>query len=163
MNRAFAIIPLVALVALIGVAIFLLTREGERFNQALLERSRERVMRLGAFSQVQIAASSLGGEEDAVIEVKVVETPRTVEIEPAPSERNLRGRGQFLRMRNVARPAPSNAAPAKDEAPATLRVAAGLSVFWDSPFGPVQFDFAQPISVEAEAESGSARKQVGEG
>jgi cytochrome c biogenesis protein CcmG, thiol:disulfide interchange protein DsbE len=30
MNRAFAIIPLIALVALVGVAIFLLTREGER-------------------------------------------------------------------------------------------------------------------------------------
>jgi cytochrome c biogenesis protein CcmG/thiol:disulfide interchange protein DsbE len=29
-NRAFAIIPLIALVALVGVAIFLLTREGER-------------------------------------------------------------------------------------------------------------------------------------
>ncbi len=30
MNRAFAIIPLIALAALVGVAIFLLTREGER-------------------------------------------------------------------------------------------------------------------------------------
>ncbi|QGZ95371.1 DsbE family thiol:disulfide interchange protein [Terricaulis silvestris] len=30
MNRAFATIPLIALVALVGVAIFLLTREGER-------------------------------------------------------------------------------------------------------------------------------------
>jgi len=31
---------------------------------------------------------------------------------------------------------------------ASLRVAAGISVFWDSPFGPVQFDFAQPLQYE---------------
>ncbi len=31
---------------------------------------------------------------------------------------------------------------------ATLRAAAGLSVFWDSPFGPVQFDFSQPLAKE---------------
>jgi outer membrane protein insertion porin family len=31
---------------------------------------------------------------------------------------------------------------------ASLRVAAGVSVFWDSPFGPVQFDFAQPLEHE---------------
>ncbi|MBK6704341.1 MAG: BamA/TamA family outer membrane protein [Caulobacteraceae bacterium] len=31
---------------------------------------------------------------------------------------------------------------------ASLRVAAGVSVFWDSPFGPVQFDFAQPLQYE---------------
>ncbi|MET0181584.1 MAG: outer membrane protein assembly factor BamA [Caulobacterales bacterium] len=29
-----------------------------------------------------------------------------------------------------------------------LRAAAGLSLYWDSPFGPVQFDFAQPIQSE---------------
>jgi outer membrane protein insertion porin family len=31
---------------------------------------------------------------------------------------------------------------------ASLRAAAGVSVFWDSPFGPVQFDFAQPLQNE---------------
>ncbi|MBC7770210.1 MAG: outer membrane protein assembly factor BamA [Phycisphaerales bacterium] len=31
---------------------------------------------------------------------------------------------------------------------ASLRVAAGVSVFWDSPFGPVQFDFAYPLQYE---------------
>jgi outer membrane protein insertion porin family len=30
----------------------------------------------------------------------------------------------------------------------SLRAAAGVSVFWDSPFGPVQFDFAQPLEFE---------------
>ncbi|MEM9668612.1 MAG: outer membrane protein assembly factor BamA [Pseudomonadota bacterium] len=30
-----------------------------------------------------------------------------------------------------------------------LRAAAGLSVFWDSPFGPIRFDFAQVIADEA--------------
>ncbi|MBX9745460.1 MAG: BamA/TamA family outer membrane protein, partial [Hyphomonadaceae bacterium] len=31
---------------------------------------------------------------------------------------------------------------------ASLRAVAGLSVFWDSPFGPVQFDFAYPLQNE---------------
>jgi outer membrane protein insertion porin family len=31
---------------------------------------------------------------------------------------------------------------------ASLRAAAGVSIFWDSPFGPVQFDFAQPLEYE---------------
>ena len=31
---------------------------------------------------------------------------------------------------------------------ASLRASAGLTVYWDSPFGPVQFDFAQPLSYE---------------
>jgi outer membrane protein insertion porin family len=31
---------------------------------------------------------------------------------------------------------------------ASLRAAAGLSIFWDSPFGPVQFDFSQPLAKE---------------
>ncbi len=30
----------------------------------------------------------------------------------------------------------------------SLRAAAGVSVFWDSPFGPVQFDFSQPLQYE---------------
>jgi outer membrane protein insertion porin family len=30
----------------------------------------------------------------------------------------------------------------------SIRAAAGVSVFWDSPFGPVQFDFAQPLQYE---------------
>jgi outer membrane protein insertion porin family len=29
-----------------------------------------------------------------------------------------------------------------------LRAAAGVSVFWDSPFGPVQFDFSTPLAYE---------------
>lgn len=29
-----------------------------------------------------------------------------------------------------------------------LRAAAGVSIFWDSPFGPVQFDFSQPFAFE---------------
>lgn len=30
----------------------------------------------------------------------------------------------------------------------SLRASAGVSIFWDSPFGPVQFDFAQPLAYE---------------
>ena len=31
----------------------------------------------------------------------------------------------------------------------SLRASAGVSVFWDSPFGPVEFDFADPFKYEA--------------
>lgn len=31
---------------------------------------------------------------------------------------------------------------------ASLRASAGVSIFWDSPFGPVRFDFSRPISRE---------------
>ena len=31
---------------------------------------------------------------------------------------------------------------------ASLRASAGLSVFWDSPFGPIRFDFAQILRKE---------------
>jgi outer membrane protein insertion porin family len=30
----------------------------------------------------------------------------------------------------------------------SLRGSAGVSVFWDSPFGPVQFDFSYPFAKE---------------
>ena len=30
----------------------------------------------------------------------------------------------------------------------SLRASVGVSVFWDSPFGPVQFDFAKPVAYE---------------
>ena len=40
----------------------------------------------------------------------------------------------------------SNRIVVEDEA--SLRAVAGVSVFWDSPFGPVQFDFSQPLAHE---------------
>ncbi len=43
----------------------------------------------------------------------------------------------------------------KDDA--SLRAAAGLSVFWDSPFGPVQFDFSHPLAKEDYDQSKSFR------
>ena len=43
----------------------------------------------------------------------------------------------------------------KDDA--SLRAAAGLSIFWDSPFGPVQFDFSQPLAKEDYDKSKSFR------
>lgn len=39
----------------------------------------------------------------------------------------------------------------------TLRASAGVSIFWDSPFGPVQFDFAQPFAREDYDETKSFR------
>jgi outer membrane protein insertion porin family len=31
---------------------------------------------------------------------------------------------------------------------ASIRASAGVSVFWDSPFGPVRFDFSKPLAKE---------------
>ena len=36
----------------------------------------------------------------------------------------------------------------KTEDEASLRAAAGISIFWDSPFGPIRFDFSQILAKE---------------
>ena len=36
----------------------------------------------------------------------------------------------------------------KTEDEASLRAAAGVSIFWDSPFGPIRFDFSQILAKE---------------
>ena len=36
----------------------------------------------------------------------------------------------------------------RTEDEASLRAAAGISIFWDSPFGPIRFDFSQILASE---------------
>ncbi len=86
--------------------------EGDAFNRILLERSRLNVRRLGFFKDVKIEELEGSRPDSAVVRVKVQEQP-TGELsfgagfsstdkwlfEFSVSERNFRGRGQFLRLR----------------------------------------------------------------
>jgi outer membrane protein insertion porin family len=86
--------------------------EGDSFNQVLLERSRARVRALGFFKEVEITDKPGSQADRAEVEVKVEEEP-TGELafaagfsstdaflfDVAVTQRNLRGRGQLLRVR----------------------------------------------------------------
>jgi len=86
--------------------------EGDAFNQALLNVSRARVGRLGFFEDVEIEPFQGSQEDRARVQVSVTEQPTgelafgagfsstdAFLIDFSISERNLRGRGQFLRLR----------------------------------------------------------------
>ncbi len=86
--------------------------EGDAFNRVLLDRSRSRIRSLGFFKNVEIEETEGSQPDRAVVDVKV-EEDTTGELAFAAgfsstdnflfdisvSERNLRGRGQFLRLR----------------------------------------------------------------
>ncbi len=86
--------------------------EGDAFNRVLLERSKQRLQALGFFKTVEIEEREGSQPDRSVVEVKV-EEESTGELSFAAgysssdsflfdasiSERNLRGRGQFLRLR----------------------------------------------------------------
>lgn len=86
--------------------------EGDAFNRVLLDRSRSRIRSLGFFKNVEITETEGSQPDRAVVDVKVQEDT-TGELafaagfsstdnflfDVSVSERNLRGRGQFLRLR----------------------------------------------------------------
>jgi outer membrane protein insertion porin family len=86
--------------------------EGDAFNRVLLDRSRSRIRSLGFFKNVEIEETEGSQPDRAVVDVKV-EEDTTGELafaagfsstdnflfDVSVSERNLRGRGQFLRLR----------------------------------------------------------------
>lgn len=86
--------------------------EGDAFNRVLLDRSRARIRALGFFKEVEIEEREGSEPDRAIVEVKVQEDT-TGELAFAAgfsstdnflfdisvSERNLRGRGQFVRLR----------------------------------------------------------------
>lgn len=86
--------------------------EGDAFNRVLLDRSRARIRALGFFKDVEIEEREGTEPDRAIVEVKV-EEDTTGELAFAAgfsstdnflfdisvSERNLRGRGQFVRLR----------------------------------------------------------------
>jgi outer membrane protein insertion porin family len=86
--------------------------EGDAFNQVLLNASRSRVGRLGFFSDVEIEPVQGTAPDRAQVQVQVTEQPTgelafgvgfsstdAFLVDFSISERNLRGRGQFLRFR----------------------------------------------------------------
>jgi outer membrane protein insertion porin family len=86
--------------------------EGDAFNRVLLDRSRSRVLALGFFKDVKVEEAP-GTEPDRSVVNVTVEEESTGELafaagfsstenflfDVSVSERNLRGRGQFLRLR----------------------------------------------------------------
>jgi outer membrane protein insertion porin family len=85
--------------------------EGDSFNRILIERSQAQIRRLGFFKEVEITERAGSQPDRAIVEVKVEEQP-TGELafaagfsstdsflfEVNVTQRNLRGRGQFLRL-----------------------------------------------------------------
>ncbi|MCR6643295.1 MAG: outer membrane protein assembly factor BamA [Terricaulis sp.] len=86
--------------------------EGDAFNRVLLDRSRQRIQALGFFSSVTVE-DRLGSQPDRGVVTVAVAEESTGELAFAAgfsstenllfdlsiTERNLRGRGQFLRLR----------------------------------------------------------------
>jgi len=86
--------------------------EGDAFNQALMNISRSRVGQLGFFEDVQVEPIQGSGPDRAQIQVNVTEqhtgelalgagfsSTDSFLLDFSITERNLRGRGQFLRLR----------------------------------------------------------------
>ncbi len=86
--------------------------EGDAFNRVLLDRSRQRIQALGFFKDVKVEETD-GSEPDRSVVTVTVEEESTGELafaagysstenflfDASITERNLRGRGQFLRLR----------------------------------------------------------------
>tara|TARA_R110000868_G_scaffold232835_4_gene486488 strand:- start:17675 stop:20038 length:2364 start_codon:yes stop_codon:yes gene_type:complete len=86
--------------------------EGDAFNQVLVDRSRNNIRRLGFFEEVELEETPGSAPDRARVRVQVTEQPTgelafgagfsstdSFLIDFSISERNLRGRGQFLRFR----------------------------------------------------------------
>jgi outer membrane protein insertion porin family len=86
--------------------------EGDAFNQVLIDRSRNNVRRLGFFEEVELVETPGSAPDRARVQVSVTEQPTgelafgagfssadAFLVDLSISERNLRGRGQFLRLR----------------------------------------------------------------
>ena len=86
--------------------------EGDAFNQVLVDRSRNNIRRLGFFEDVTIEETPGSSPDRARVRVQVTEQPTgelafgagfsstdSFLVDLSISERNLRGRGQFLRFR----------------------------------------------------------------
>ncbi len=85
--------------------------EGDAFNRALLDRSRNLVRRLGFFKEVEIKEQAGSKPDRAIVTVEVEEQPTgelsfgagfssvdSFLLDISVTQRNFRGRGQFLRF-----------------------------------------------------------------
>lgn len=86
--------------------------EGDAFNRVQLDRSRNRIEALGFFKEVEIVEKPGSLPDRTVVEVRVEEqstgelafglgysSQEAYQFDVSVSQRNLRGRGQFLRFR----------------------------------------------------------------
>lgn len=139
--------------------------EGDAFNQALLNVSQARVRRLGFFEDVEIEPFQGSQADRARVQVSVTEQPTgelafgagfsstdAFLIDFSISERNLRGRGQFLRLR-VSASARREQIDIRFTEPRFLdrNLAAGFDLF------TVRSDFSREASFETQSTGLSLR------
>jgi len=139
--------------------------EGDSFNQALLDISRARVRRLGFFEEVEVTPIQGSSADRARVNVSVVEQPTgelafgagfsstdSFLVDFSVSERNLRGRGQFLRLR-VSASSRRQQIDIRFTEPRFLdrNLAAGFDLF------QVRTDFSQEASFETQSTGFSLR------
>ncbi|MCP2678584.1 outer membrane protein assembly factor BamA [Maricaulaceae bacterium NA33B04] len=139
--------------------------EGDAFNQALLDISRARVGRLGFFEDVTVEPYQGSAPDRARVQVAVVEQPTgelafgagfsstdAFLVDFSISERNLRGRGQFLRLR-VSASSRRQQIDIRFTEPRFLdrNLAAGFDLF------QVRSDFSREASFETESTGFSLR------
>ena len=139
--------------------------EGDAFNRALIDRSSNRVRRLGFFEEVEITETQSSAGDRARLQVSVEEQPTgelafgagfssadAFLIDLSISERNLRGRGQFLRFR-VSASSRREQVDIRFTEPRFLdrNLAAGFDLF------QVRSDFAREASFETQSTGISLR------
>ncbi len=133
--------------------------EGDAFNQALLDISQARVRRLGFFEEVNVEPFQGSAPDRARVQVAVTEQPTgelafgagfsstdAFLVDFSISERNLRGRGQFLRFR-VSASSRRQQVDIRFTEPRFLdrNLAAGFDLF------QVRSDFSREASFETES------------
>ena len=133
--------------------------EGDAFNQALVEYSRGRVRQLGFFEEVEVEPVQGSAADRAQVRVTVTEQPTgelafgagfsstdAFLVDFSISERNLRGRGQFLRLR-VSASSRRQQIDIRFTEPRFLdrNLAAGFDLF------QVRTDFSREASFETES------------
>ncbi|WP_421786694.1 outer membrane protein assembly factor BamA [Hyphobacterium sp.] len=139
--------------------------EGDAFNRSLIDRSQSRVRRLGFFEEVEITEVQGSSPDRARLQVAVTEQPTgelafgagfsstdAFLVDLSISERNLRGRGQFLRFR-IAASSRREQVDIRFTEPRFLdrNLAAGVDVF------SVRSDFITEASFETQSTGFSLR------
>ncbi|WP_420432561.1 outer membrane protein assembly factor BamA [Hyphobacterium sp.] len=139
--------------------------EGDAFNRSLIDRSQSRVRRLGFFEEVEITEVQGSSPDRARLQVAVTEQPTgelafgagfsstdAFLVDLSISERNLRGRGQFLRFR-IAASSRREQVDIRFTEPRFLdrNLAAGVDIF------SVRSDFVSEASFETQSTGFSLR------
>ncbi|WP_300529712.1 outer membrane protein assembly factor BamA [Maricaulis sp.] len=139
--------------------------EGDAFNRVLIDRSRNNIRRLGFFEEVEVTETPGSSADRARLQVDVTEQPTgelafgagfsstdAFLVDLSISERNLRGRGQFLRFR-ISASSRRETIDIRFTEPRFLdrNLAAGFDLF------RVNSDFLSEASFQTESTGGSVR------